>query len=140
MAVRVIVCEGCQERIVLPHGSLLGISQDQWYWPTDNPILTFACLACGHLSAYSRQESRREELQTPTPDQPPSVFWKAEFACAQENCGLPIVVHTKSDVGIPPAELEAGIRAVAKAATCANGDSLTDEAEMVSCDPIDWKA
>jgi hypothetical protein len=139
MTVRVLVCEGCEEHIVLPHGTPSGISQDQWYWPTDNPILTFACLDCGHLSGYSRQETRLAEIQTPNPNQRASVFWRAEFSCALKSCGLPIVVHTRSEAGIPPAELEAGIRAVAKSARCANGDFLTDEAEMVSCDPIDWR-
>ena len=136
---RVIVCEGCQRRIVLPHGTHPGISQDQWYWPTDNPILTFACLDCGHLSGHSRSDLRREEIRTPAQDLPPSVFWRVEFACALKSCGLPIVVHTRSEAGIPPTELEVGTRAVAKAATCARGHDLSTEAQLVSANLIDWQ-
>jgi hypothetical protein len=127
---RVLVCPNqnpkCGERIVLPHGRLAGISEDQWYWPMSTPTLTLACPNCGLLSTHSRQDVRRESIEIPDPNQAPSAFWRVEFECDRENCGLPIVVHTRTESNAFPDEPQH--RVIRSKAVCANGHQLPDDA------------
>jgi hypothetical protein len=135
---RVLVCPNrkliCGERIVLPYGRLPGISEDQWYWPMGAPTLTLVCPHCGLLSSHSQQDVRRESIEIPDPSQMPSVFWRVEFECGHENCGLPIVVHTRTEGNALPDEPE---RLVTRAKpTCEKGHSLPNDAKAVLVEAV----
>lgn len=136
--VHVLVCSSCEERIVLPHGSVPGMSEDQWYWPTDELLLKLACPLCGHLSAHSRQDVCLKGVQIEDPNLPPSVFWRVEFACAHESCGLPIVVHARTEGNALPSQPERLVLSAKPGPSCANGHPLGSAATAIHVEVIDW--
>lgn len=78
-----------------------GTTQAQPYWPKDSEILYLACHNCAHLSSHWEYNIHMLGVQSEDPSQQPSVFWRVNFSCSHEHCGLPIVVHTRTEGGLP---------------------------------------
>jgi len=135
----VIECPDCQEQTVLPHGNLRGISEFQWYWPMDEPTLKFACPRCGRLSVHRKDAVLREILDKSDLTLPPSVLWRVEFACDQENSGPPIVVHTKTDVDGSSREAEALARRAKPAAVVGSELPLASAAKLLSIQLVSFE-
>ena len=124
----VLVCPNCEERIVLPHRNLPGTLGGQYYWPTNALTLTLACPYCAHLSEHRELGIRLEGVEAEAPNLPPSVFWQVAFACDQENCGLLIVVHTRTEADALPDEAASVVWRARPKARCAKGHPLSDNA------------
>jgi hypothetical protein len=129
----------CGERIVLPYGSPIGISLYQWYWPTDSEMITLACPNCGLLSVHFRSDVHLVGMPPENPNLPPSVLWRVEFGCAQHNCDLPVVVHTRTEADAPPDEPYLLVRAAKPVACCADGHPLRDAAKERLADVINFR-
>lgn len=102
----VLLCQYCQEETVLPSQDVPGGSEVRPYWPTDSESLTVACQNA-HLTVHWKGGIKRLGVQSEDPNQSPSVFWKVEFICSHGRCGLPIIVHTRTEHGITPETVEA---------------------------------
>jgi hypothetical protein len=136
LIIRTITCSGCGEIIVLPHGTLPGISEVRWYWPNDSQILIFAHRECGYLSSHSRPDAHKE-FQTVNLEAP-DVFWCASFECDQESCDLQVLIHTTSKRNVKRSELEHWIREIAKAAKCDKGHQLSSASPLVSIERMEF--
>ena len=99
----VLLCPYCQEQTVLPYRNFQGASGPKPYWPTDSETIALACHHCAHLSVHWERNIRILGVESEALGQPPSVLWRVEFSCSHPRCGLRIVVHTRTEDGLPQA-------------------------------------
>lgn len=135
--VPVLVCQLRGERTVLPHRTHAGISVGQPYWPTDNPLLSLVCPVCRHLSVYLKSDVRQEEIHIEGHNQPPNVFWRAEFECDRQNCGLHVVVHTRAAAGLSTQAIAEIVFSSKPGAVCGNNHVLSPAARPVEMRTIE---
>lgn len=132
-----LVCEEDGAQIVLPHRTHGGIFVGQPYWPTDNHWLHLVCPLCGHSCAYSQQNIQRGPLRSMAHNLPPTLFWKAEFECGQQNCKFRVLGHTRANGGFSTQQIANLIFAGRPGLTCADGHTLSgDYARPIDISPV----
>src|ERR1035437_340071 len=94
---RILVCTNCGEHTLLPSRSPQGKVYDPPSWPTDTETLAVVCHKCGRLSDYSLSQTHFEEIPEDAPVLLTRTFRRVEFACDQQNCGTPIVLHLETE-------------------------------------------
>jgi len=124
---------GCGERIVLPLGSPLGRSPYQYYWPMDGQTITLVCPNCGLLSVHSESDVHLVDMLPEIPNPLPTVLWRVEFSCDRENCGLPVVVHTRTEGRTAIDEPYRLVKRARPTPSCANGHPLRDDTHLQNC-------
>jgi hypothetical protein len=131
----VLLCPHCYGQTVLPYRNLRGTSDLEPYWPTDGETITLAC-QCGHSSVHWKREIHKESVQSEDPNQPPSVLWRVEFSCSHAGCGLPIVVHTRTEDETAPETIAGRAYNVTPKPQCPAGHA--EGAKVESIERIEW--
>lgn len=89
-------CKKCEQFCTLRYLKSGEEFDCQQVLPMETRPLTFVCIVCGTLSVLSMIHEGRFHRAA---DQPPAtaVIHRMKFACAQDNCGLPIEVYIEAE-------------------------------------------
>ncbi len=133
-----IVCPSpeCGEHIVLPHGTLPGISETEWYWPTNEPTLALVCPCCRRLSVHPKPTDPVRMLEEDS-SQSRHLFWRVSFACDQDSCDRYLVVHTTTQANASPADALVQVLSATPRINCGNGHAM-DADQLFSIGVVDF--
>src|SRR5450755_448054 len=131
----VLVCPICQEQTALPYRTLRGTSQVQPYWPTDSETLVLVCRPNGHLCVHYERDIQWKESRTAAQEESPSIFYRVEFWCGQQNCGLLIAAHTRTQSGLSHNAIARRVFDEVPQPTSEAGHSLGDLESVIT---VEW--
>src|SRR6266516_469961 len=89
-------CEtsNCPQSVFLPIPTHPQSFQARPYWPTGTWPLLFVCPQCRQASVFHSGDFRQGMIPNPTEGEDDEVVWFLEVECSENNCGLPVRLHT----------------------------------------------
>jgi hypothetical protein len=90
-------CQHCPENVLLPAPNPSESFATQPYSPEGMWPLLFACPECRQGSVFAPSDFQPQSIPNPKTAEGGTAWWFLEIQCSEDNCGLPVRLHTTAD-------------------------------------------